>query len=194
MITAMNTHATTIEMPRPADSHQACFACGTSTDGGLKLHFDIDSDGVASAVWQPSPAFQSYPDRLHGGVIATLLDSAIVHALFAKNVAGVTAELTIRYLISVGLDTPVRVTGRVVSKRHGVYLCHAEVHQNGECFVRASAKFMAMASLLHNRCALARFPMIQSQSEEPNGGRSGSRRVRSRLPPLVCGPSLPEDC
>lgn len=113
---------------------------------GLNLNFVINTNGMASAVWQPSPAFQSYPDRLHGGVIATLLDSAIVHALFAINVAGVTAELTIRYLKSVGLIDPVRVTGRVISKRHGLYLCEAEIYQNKDCAVRASAKFMTLAS------------------------------------------------
>jgi uncharacterized protein (TIGR00369 family) len=144
MITAMNTNAT-IEVQALAESHRSCFACGVCNSGGLDVHFDIESDGVASAIWQPSPAFQSYPDRLHGGVIATLLDSAIVHALFAMDIAGVTVELTIRYLKSVGLQEPVRVTGSVVSMRHGVYFCHAEVHQNGNCAVRASAKFMAMA-------------------------------------------------
>jgi acyl-coenzyme A thioesterase PaaI-like protein len=126
------------------DSHRACFACGVCNNGGFNLHFDIDSDGMASATWQPSPSFQSYPDRLHGGVIATLLDSAMVHALFARGIAGVTAEMTIRYLTSVGLQEPVRVTGSVACRRHGVYLCHAELHQNGNRAVRASAKFMAM--------------------------------------------------
>ncbi len=145
MITAMDTNATTIETQALADSHHACFACGSGNHGGLNLHFDIGPDGMTSAIWQPSPAFQSYPDRLHGGVIATLLDSAIVHALFAKGIAGVTAEMTIRYLKSVGFQEPVRVSGCVVSKRHGVFLCHAEVYQNEICAVRASAKFMAMA-------------------------------------------------
>ena len=144
MITAMDTNAT-IETQALADSHRACFACGASNNDGLNLHFDIGPDSMASAVWQPSTAFQSYPDRLHGGVIATLLDSVIVHALFAKGIAGVTAEMTIRYLKSAGLREPVHVTGSVVSGRHGVFLCHAEVHQNGTIAVRASAKFMAMA-------------------------------------------------
>ena len=144
MIRAMDTNAT-IETWSSAESHRACFACGVCNNGGLNLHFEIDSHGMAAAFWQPSPAFQSYPDRVHGGVIATLLDSAIVHALFARNVAGVTAEMTIRYLKSVGLRERVHVTGSVVSVRHGVYLCQAEVHQSGNCAVRASAKFMAMA-------------------------------------------------
>lgn len=143
MITAMDTNAATTE-PSLQDSHHDCFACGVCNSGGLNLHFEIDSNGMASAVWQPSSAFQSYPDRVHGGVIATLLDSAIVHALFARDIAGVTAEMTVRYLKSVGLEEPVHVTGTVVSERHGVFLCHAEARQNGNLAVRASAKFMAM--------------------------------------------------
>jgi acyl-coenzyme A thioesterase PaaI-like protein len=143
MITAMDTNATT-ETKALTDSHHDCFACGIGNKTGLSLHFKTDSNGMAAAVWQPSDTFQSYPDRLHGGVIATLLDSAIVHALFAKGIAGVTAEMTIRYLKQVGLLEPVHVTGSVVSGRHGVFLCRADIHQAGIHAVRASAKFMPM--------------------------------------------------
>jgi acyl-coenzyme A thioesterase PaaI-like protein len=143
MITTMHTNATTTEASL-LDSHRECFACGVCNTAGLCLHFEIGSDGVASAVWQPSTAFQSYPDRLHGGVIATLLDSAMVHALFAKGIAGVTAELTIRYLQAVDLVEPLHITASIETERHGIYLCRAEVYQNGRHAVRASAKFMAM--------------------------------------------------
>lgn len=143
--TAMDTNVTTIEaQPALHDSHHNCFACGIGNDIGLNLHFEIGSDGSASAIWQPSFAYQSYADRLHGGVIATMLDSAMVHALFAKGVTGVTAELTIRYLQSVGLADPLHVTGAVERERHGIYLCRADIHQNGAQAVRATAKFMAM--------------------------------------------------
>lgn len=146
MIT-MDTTAGTTEKTQDAleELHRDCFACGVCNHSGLNLHFDVGADGVATAVWLPSPAFRSYPDRVHGGVIATLLDSAIVHALFARGVAAVTAELTIRYLQSVNITDPVHVTGWVESNKHGVYLCSAEVHQAGLLAVRASAKFMAMS-------------------------------------------------
>ena len=81
-------------------------------------------------------------------MIATLLDSVIIHALFARDVAGVTAEMTIRDLKSVTLIEPVQVTGRVVSGRHGVLLCHAELYQNETIAACASAKFMALAQSL----------------------------------------------
>ena len=142
MTTAMDTNATTIEALH--HSHRDCFACGVGNHIGLNLHFEIGPDGTATAVWQPSSAYQSYADRLHGGVIATMLDSAMVHALFAKGIAGVTAELTIRYLQMVALAEPLHVTGAVERGRHGVYICRADIHQNGIHAVRATAKFMAM--------------------------------------------------
>jgi hypothetical protein len=92
--------------------HRDCFACGGLNAHGLKLHFEVDANGVASAVWQPSGEFLSYADRVHGGIIATLLDSSMVHALFAQGVAGVTAELTIRYLQGVNIDDPIQVSPR----------------------------------------------------------------------------------
>jgi len=143
----MTTTGTTADTTHPdalEDLHRDCFACGVCNRDGLNLHFHVGADGVAVADWPPSPAFRSYPDRVHGGVIATLLDSAIVHALFAKGVAGVTAEITIRYLQKVNVTDPVHVTGRVDANRHGVYLCSAEVHQAGALAVRASAKFMPL--------------------------------------------------
>jgi acyl-coenzyme A thioesterase PaaI-like protein len=144
-ITAMDTHATTIETL--SESHRDCFACGVRNHIGLNLHFEIGSDGIATAFWQPSSAYQSYANRLHGGVIATMLDSAMLHALFAKGIAGVTAELTIRYLQAVDLVEPLQITASIEMERRGIYLCRADIHQNGTRAVRATAKFMAMPSI-----------------------------------------------
>ena len=142
----MTTTGTNVITERavPGVLHRDCFACGAGNPCGLQMHFECDSTGVASACWQPTSAFLSYADRVHGGVIATLLDSSMVHALFAVGVTAVTAELTIRYLQSVRVVDRVHVSGWVESKRHGVYLCRSEVHQGGVLAVRASAKFVAM--------------------------------------------------
>jgi acyl-coenzyme A thioesterase PaaI-like protein len=124
--------------------HRECFACGSANPQGLNLRFTIAADGAAIALWQPEAAFRSYPDRVHGGVLATLADSAIVHCLFARGVAGVTAELTLRYLHAVALREAVAVRGWVESCRHGVYFCKAEILQGARVAVRATARFMAL--------------------------------------------------
>lgn len=143
IMTTTDTNVT-IETVTPGLLHRDCFACGMGNHRGLHLHFECDATGVASAEWQPTTAFQSYADRVHGGVIATLLDSSMVNALFATGVIGVTAELTIRYLQSVNVIDLIRVSGRVESERHGVHLCRAELYQGGTLAVRACAKFMTM--------------------------------------------------
>lgn len=124
--------------------HPHCFACGVTHGHGLNLCFHVGTDGTASAVWIPSNGFESYPDRIHGGVIATLIDSSIVHALFARDVIGVTAELSIRYHHSVTFLEPVHVSGWVESSRRGVFYCRAEVRQKGRLAAHATAKFMRM--------------------------------------------------
>lgn len=128
----------------PGDLHRQCFACGVCNAAGLSLKYEVGPDGVARAVWAPSDVFRSYPDRVHGGVIATLLDSAIVHALFARGVAAVTAEMTIRYLQRVTFTDPVEVTGWIEAGRHDLYHCRAEIRQAGELAAKAFAKFVRM--------------------------------------------------
>jgi acyl-coenzyme A thioesterase PaaI-like protein len=125
--------------------HRECFACGDGSGAGLNLRFAPDADGAATALWVPSPQFKSYPDRVHGGIIATLLDSAIVHALVYRGVTGVTAELTLRYLHSVNLEDAVRLVGWVESSKLGMFLCRAELYQREVLAVRASAKFIAQS-------------------------------------------------
>jgi len=128
------------------DLHCGCFACGAANPAGLGLRYEVTAAGIATARWEPTATFRSYDDRIHGGVLATLLDGAMVHALFAAGVVGVTAELTIRYLHSVQVGVPVEVIGWVKSNRFGIYLCAAEIRQANTLAVKAAAKFMALTA------------------------------------------------
>jgi len=136
----------TIDAPNPPEFHHGCVVCGTGNPDGLQLRYEIDSDGVATSTWLPSMSHQSYPDRIHGGVLAMLLDSAMVHALWSKGVAGVTVEMKIRYLRSVDWFSPVRITGEVLESRHGLHFCRATVNQQGADCARADAKFLAIST------------------------------------------------
>jgi acyl-coenzyme A thioesterase PaaI-like protein len=85
--------------------------------------------------------FQGYPDRLHGGVIAMLLDAGMTHCLFARNVAGLTAKLNIRYNQGVMLGISAMVRARVVDSEEPLYYLEAEVLQNGHVCAAAKATF-----------------------------------------------------
>jgi uncharacterized protein (TIGR00369 family) len=141
--TAIIMHVTT-EHPLIQELHRSCFACGMANPDGLNLQFSITAGGTARTTWNPSDHYKGYLDRVHGGVLATLLDSAMVHGLFAQGVAAVTAELTVRYLRPVLVDAPVHVSGWVESDAHGLSICRSEIHQADTLAVTAKAKFITI--------------------------------------------------
>lgn len=138
----------TMDMPATSDVgalhrlHRGCFACGADNPRGLQLEFRVQADGRAVADWQPRAEWTSYAGRVHGGVIATLLDCAMVHALFARRVAGLTAEFTIRYPHPMNASQPVRLCAWVESQCRALYLCRAEARQHGQVVAHAAAKFL----------------------------------------------------
>jgi len=88
-----------------------------------------------------SPIFQGYPDRLHGGVVAMLLDAGMTHCLFAQKIAGLTARLSIRYNHGVTLGIPALVRARIVDSESPLYYLESEVLQNGQVCATAKATF-----------------------------------------------------
>lgn len=88
-----------------------CFGCGQNNPVGLKLAF-TESDNSLHATWQPSEIYQGYPNVLHGGIIATLLDEIGAWCVSVKiGTAGVTTEMNTRYL------NPVHINKGAVSLR-----------------------------------------------------------------------------
>ena len=75
---------------------RSCFVCGEENIAGLQLRFFIE-DGRIKTRFRPKPHHCGYPNVLHGGVVAALLDETIA---WAANRAlarmTVTAELRIR--------------------------------------------------------------------------------------------------
>lgn len=131
-----------LERRHQALSHDRCFACGTVGDTGLGLEFHSDDSGEVSSTWQPDARWRSYPDQLHGGVVASLLDAAMVHALFSLGHQAVTARLEIRYHHPVQLDAPVVVRGRRLKFHHGLHHMEATLVQDDILRARAEASFL----------------------------------------------------
>lgn len=128
-----------LERRRRAVCHDGCFACG---DSGLQLCFHCHAPGEVTARWHPESRCRSYEGRLHGGVVATLLDAAMVHALFSLGFEGVTARMELRYHLPVLLDTPLEVEGRRLRSAHGLHRMEASVVQLGALRAHARARFM----------------------------------------------------
>lgn len=120
--------------------HGRCFACGNRSDGlGLRFR-DCGEAGVA-ADWRCLADYQGYPGVVHGGIVATLLDSAMTNCLLVRGIEGVTADLQIDFNRPVFVGDVARVTARVVRSRPPLYVLEASVEQGGLVRASASARF-----------------------------------------------------
>lgn len=87
--------------------HTACVVCGRE---GLDLRFILQPDGSVLGTFDCAAEHQGYEGRLHGGVIATLLDAAMTHCLFSRGIVAFTAklEVTFRHPIQTGRQAIIR--------------------------------------------------------------------------------------
>ena len=93
-----------------------CLVCGLKNRSGLFASFYELANGELLTLFTPRTEHQSYPGRLHGGIISAILDESIGRAIMishAENFWGVTAEITVRFKKPVPLHAKLRVISRV---------------------------------------------------------------------------------
>jgi acyl-coenzyme A thioesterase PaaI-like protein len=92
-----------------------CMVCGRDNPYSLKARFYELDGGEILGVFDPLEIHQSYPGRVHGGMISAMLDETIGRAIniVEGKAWGVTVELTVRFRKPVPIDAEVRVLGRI---------------------------------------------------------------------------------
>ena len=95
-----------------------CFVCGMENPAGLHAHFYQSDEVTCVGRFLPDICHQGYPGRVHGGIVAAMLDETLGRAIWAEQTTwGVTAELTIRYKTPVPLGQTLTVVGRVTARK-----------------------------------------------------------------------------
>jgi acyl-coenzyme A thioesterase PaaI-like protein len=126
----------------PGSVHAACVVCGVDNARGLRLRYSREEGGGIQAVLDCDGSLEGYGGRLHGGIIASALDGAMTHCLFALGRTAVTAELTVRFRHPVATGRPATVRARLARDLAPLYLLEAEMVQDGAVKAVATAKFM----------------------------------------------------
>jgi uncharacterized protein (TIGR00369 family) len=83
-------------MGKKLEDDHYCFVCGEKNPSGLHLNFSLH-DGKVMTEFIPEKIHQGYKDIIHGGLISTLLDEAMVKAALMHGMPAVTAEITVRF-------------------------------------------------------------------------------------------------
>ena len=120
-----------------------CFACGQRNDYGLKMKFATLADSV-EAVFTPHERYQGWNDIVHGGIVSTMLDEAMSHAIFRLiGDTVVTAEMTVRFVRPMIVGREVRVIGWIDRDRGKLVETKSEIHdvENGKLIAKGEARF-----------------------------------------------------
>jgi uncharacterized protein (TIGR00369 family) len=123
-------------------THPHCVVCGVDNPRGLRVDFRPMHDGGVEAHFDCARVFEGYSHRIHGGVIAALLDGAMTNCLFAHGHVAVTAELNVRYRHPVMTDHPATVRAWIRESSRGLHRLRAEVLQDSQLLVIATATFL----------------------------------------------------
>ncbi len=120
---------------------RGCFVCGQENASGLQAVFSCDKELLTSFCRLTiGDQFQGWPDIVHGGVIASLLDEACIYAGRALAETLVTAELSVRYRQPVSVGQKVTIRGEVVERRRKVLRVKARLEVDGDLCAEADAK------------------------------------------------------
>jgi uncharacterized protein (TIGR00369 family) len=111
---------------RYAFADHNCFACGRTNPIGLHLHIEL-GDGEARTEWTVGDDYVGWSDKVHGGVVATLLDEVMAWAPSSDDAWAVTAEMSIRFRSPAAPGERLTAVGRVIGQRRRIYDVAGEV-------------------------------------------------------------------
>jgi len=129
--------------------HTNCFACGSNNGVGLRLNFHKQEDGSVSGNFFADPKFEGYSGIIHGGIIATLLDSAMTHCLLMKDIPALTGRLSIKYSTPIRTGTVVKLEARIVDQFHEMFILEGRALVDGKKVASAEAKYRSMRRMVH---------------------------------------------
>lgn len=126
-----------------------CIMCGLDNEYGVKAPFYSMEDGSVMTVFSYKAEHQSYPGRVHGGLITAMLDEMGLRALWAKELNedsfGVTMSLETKYRKPVPYNEKVLGRGIIVNDMGRFFVTHATImSMDGTVLAEAKVKYIRL--------------------------------------------------
>ena len=126
-----------------------CMICGLDNEYGVKAPFYNMEDGSVMSVFQYKRQHQSYPGRVHGGLITAMLDEMGLRSLWAKELSeatfGVTLSLDTKYRKPVPYETDLIGRGLVVKETSKFVVTDASImDMRGDILANGMIKYIKM--------------------------------------------------
>ncbi len=106
-----------------------CMVCGMDNPYGLKAPFYELEDGTVASIFKYQKEHQSYPGRVHGGLIGAMLDELACRAFWIEHprVLAVTIDLQTKYRKPVPYDVTLYGIGKVVKVTSRYFISECQI-------------------------------------------------------------------
>ena len=124
-----------------------CYICGMDNPQGLKAQFYNMEDGSVMTKFRYSPFHQSFPQRVHGGLVSTMLDELACRAYWVKDelTMGATISLEVKYRKPVPYGEYVLGKGKVISDSSKFFTSDVQILDlNGNILSNAIVKYIKL--------------------------------------------------
>ncbi len=125
-----------------------CVICGLDNAFGVRAPFYSMEDGSVLTQFCYREEHQSYPGRVHGGLITAMLDELGLRALWAKAggeyIYGVTLSLETKFRRPVPYGRPLVGQGRVVKETGNFLTAQCALYEGGAVLASAEIKYMKL--------------------------------------------------
>lgn len=126
-----------------------CIMCGLDNPYGVRAPFYNMEDGSVMTLFRYREQHQSYPGRVHGGLITAMLDEMGLRALWAKELSeetfGVTFSLETKYRQPVPYDSDLIGQGRVIKETPRFFITDASImDSHGKVLANGTVKYIKL--------------------------------------------------
>jgi acyl-coenzyme A thioesterase PaaI-like protein len=105
------TEPNSSQPPLP-QSDNYCFVCGKDNPQGFQIKVRYSEPEMAAETELSLPReYQGWAAVIHGGILSTLLDELMAHAVWRFAGPGLTLSLEVRFHAPLKPDEPIRVRG-----------------------------------------------------------------------------------
>jgi uncharacterized protein (TIGR00369 family) len=137
-----------LELPHTS----GCLVCGRGNPHGLHLYLNVEeTTGEVRTTYTPTEHHIGFEGIVHGGIIATVIDEAMVWAAtWSGKRFCVCGDLHVRFRQSAAIGQPVHVIARIESRRSKLIQTTCEVTDaSGALIATATGKYVPIPADRH---------------------------------------------
>lgn len=123
--------------------NRSCYVCGKDNPAGLQASFTVHAEQrLLRGTFTPRPGHEGWQGIVHGGVIAALLDEAMVKLATSLGTPAMTAEITVKFRNPAAADKELLIAARITRDTSRLVEAEAAVSQGQTLIGEASGKLL----------------------------------------------------